>query len=139
MIFGRWVEAGAVKLDGSAASAATFNSDWYPFIGDMLTLAVRTTSLTGTLAVKLQISPDGGTTAWDTYPTTDDTETQAVLGNITTNKETSKMFPVPLPPVADPQGVVDSIEPRWRIVFTITTGPITIAAWISQRDYGVGQ
>ena len=82
----RYVTSGETVLDGSGATTADLNSDWFKAVGDMVTLVVVTASSSGTsptLDIKLQMSDDGGTSTIDAYPDTDNSETNSLPDSCT--------------------------------------------------------
>lgn len=128
-------DSSSVTLSG-VAKTATFSSESispkdYEEFG--LILDIGTVSGTSpTLDIKIQMSLNGGTTWLDTYSDALNSETQAILAQITATKETSEFWENRMT-LAGSGG----IDPRVKFVFTVggtDTPTFTFTnAWIVLR------
>lgn len=119
-----------------AGIIATFQSEWMPLAdaGDSLGLAVKCVNVGGTgasIVPTLELSPDGGTTAFP-FPEAYASETQAALADVADDDATHLAFaywPQPLPGLAGWS---------WRVVFTVsgTPGTNTLTAIRTHRSDG---
>ena len=78
-------------LNAAAGYTATFNSEWTTLKGDWLGIAVTNLNASGssmTLIPALQVSPDGGTTAYD-YPADKNSQTKAAFADMGSDDATA--------------------------------------------------
>lgn len=138
----RYLQVSGVNLDG-VSKTATFNTDKihpgaYDYIGILLLIGT-VTGTSPTLDVTVQISEDDGANWRDTYPEDVNSETQALLAQITAAKETSKFWPNWFVGAAFTT-INKTFTFRVRFVFTIggtDTPTFPITAYFIGREYNL--